>query len=137
SAGNTPNSHLINKVDVSVPAGTQNTGTSSATDDDTLTPQADLQVTKTTNDASVVGGQGAASNITYTITVKNVGTSSAFSPELHDTVPIGTTFVSFTQNTGTPWTKLSEPLPGETTPEIFYAVQELRPNDTATFTLVV
>src|SRR5262245_63530457 len=62
---------LTNTVTVSAPSGTTDTNlvNNSATDNDTLTPQADLAVTITDGATSVVAG---ASNI-YIITVTNNG----------------------------------------------------------------
>jgi uncharacterized repeat protein (TIGR01451 family) len=43
----------------------------------------------------------AGSTITYTLTVTNAGPDTPFEATLTDTIPAGTTFVSFTQNSGT------------------------------------
>jgi uncharacterized repeat protein (TIGR01451 family) len=61
----------------------------------TITPQADLGVTKS-GAASVTAG----TNITYTVTVTNSGPSTAQDVILTDTLPAGTTFVSVNQSTG-------------------------------------
>ncbi len=54
-------------------------------------PSADLSVTKIDSPDPVVAG----SNLTYTITVANLGPDSATSVSLSDTLPAGTAFVSF------------------------------------------
>jgi hypothetical protein len=61
----------INTATVSPPAGVTDNdpGNNSATDSDTLTPQADLSITKTDGVTSVVPGTVD----TYTITVTNNG----------------------------------------------------------------
>lgn len=72
SAGASVN--LVNTATVSVPAGYFDTtpGNNSATDTDTPTLTADLQITKTDNDTDYV----ANALKTYTITVSNVGPSN-------------------------------------------------------------
>jgi len=70
-------------------------GNNEAVDDTTLTPQADLSITKTAGAPTTV--QGA--NITYTITVNNAGPSAA-SVTLTDALPAATTFVSLTAPSG-------------------------------------
>jgi len=58
--------------------------------------QADLYVTKTVNDATPNVGD----NVTFTITVDNLGPSSAQSVSLTDTLPAGLQFVNATPSTG-------------------------------------
>jgi uncharacterized repeat protein (TIGR01451 family) len=70
-------------------------GNNEALDETTLTPQADLSITKTAGAPTTV--QGA--NITYTITVNNAGPSAA-SVTLTDALPAATTFVSLTAPSG-------------------------------------
>lgn len=123
---------LSNTATIVTPAGTTNTGTASAPDTTALNPLADLGVTKTTTDAVIVAGN----NITYTITVTNFGVSDATGVQLLDTVPTGTTFESFTQNTGVTWSQDSQPTVGGTG-TIQYSIPSLAPNASATFTLVV
>ena len=60
-----------------------NPGNNSATDTDTLTPQADLSVTKTDGVTTVVPG----TSDTYTITVTNNGPSTVSSVTLTDPIP--------------------------------------------------
>jgi uncharacterized repeat protein (TIGR01451 family) len=67
--------NLMNTATVTPPAGVTdpNPGNNSATDTDTLTPQADLAITKTDGVTSV----NAGGNTTYTIVVSNSGPSAA------------------------------------------------------------
>src|SRR5262249_43358696 len=61
------------------------------TETTTVNAQADIQVIKTDAPDPVIAGQ----NVTYTISVTNAGPSDAQNVTLSDTVPTGTTFVSF------------------------------------------
>jgi uncharacterized repeat protein (TIGR01451 family) len=98
---------------------------------------ADLSVTKTTGDTQ----QGAGFNITYAITVSNLGPSAAANVVLSDPVPAAadtppdTTFVSFAQNTG-PMFTCSTPSGGGTG-TVNCTLATLAAGATATFTLVV
>ena len=82
---------LVNTATVTAPAGavdgdtTNNTATSSVT----LTPSADLQITKA-GPANAVAG----TNIVYTITVTTAGPSDATGVTVTDPTPPGLTFVS-------------------------------------------
>ncbi len=82
---------LVNTATVTAPAGavdgdtTNNTATSSVT----LTPSADLQITKAGPATAVAG-----TNVVYTITVTNAGPSDATGVTLTDPTPPGLTFVS-------------------------------------------
>jgi uncharacterized repeat protein (TIGR01451 family) len=89
---------LINTVTVSAPSGTTDTNpaNNSASDNDTLTPQADLAVTVTDGATSVVAG---ASNI-YTITVTNNGPSTVSSLTLTDTIPAALLNPNFAPSAG-------------------------------------
>jgi len=84
-------------IDNSVTILTNNNDTdpnnNTATDVDTLTPEADLSITKTDNDFEVVAG-GAPFD--YTIEVTNAGPSDADNVVVTDTLPAGLTFVSTT-----------------------------------------
>jgi len=60
-----------------------NPGNNSSTDNDTLTPQADLAVTMTDGAATVVPG----TSTTYTITITNNGPSTVSSLTLTDSIP--------------------------------------------------
>ena len=85
---------LSNTATVSPPSGVTdpNPGNNSATDTDTLTPQADLSIAKSDGKTSVVPG----TNNTYTITVTNNGPSSVTGATVSDVLPTGVTFVSAT-----------------------------------------
>ena len=89
---------LSNTASVTAPEGVTDPtpGNNVATDTDTLTPQADLQITKTDNKTSVVPG----TQDTYTIVVTNAGPSDATSPSVVDYFPSTFTNVSYTA-TGT------------------------------------
>ena len=67
-------------------------GNNSSTDTDTLTPEADLSITKSDSQTTEVPG----TNVTYTITVTNNGPSSVTGATVSDVLPAGTTFVSAT-----------------------------------------
>ncbi len=98
SVSPTATGSLSNTATVAVPSGTTDTDTSnnSATDTDTLTPQADLAVTKT--DGQTTAAPGA--DDTYTVTVTNNGPSTVTSLNLTDTLPTALGSVSFTPSTG-------------------------------------
>ncbi len=85
---------LTNTATVAVPLGVTDTNAAndSATDVDTLTPSADLVVTKTDGVASVIPGQST----TYTVTVANNGPSNAPATVIADAQPIGASFISWT-----------------------------------------
>ena len=76
---------LANTASVSAPAGLTdpNAANNSATDTDTITPQADLSVTKTDGQASAVPG----TQVTYTVTVTNAGPSFSGSATVTDPFP--------------------------------------------------
>ena len=82
---------LVNTATVTAPAGAvdpdpaNNTATSTVT----LTPSADLQITKSGPATAVAG-----TNVVYTITVTNAGPSDATGVTLADPTPPGLTFVS-------------------------------------------
>ena len=85
---------LTNTAAVAVPLGVTDTNAANntATDVDTLTPRADLAVTKTDGVASVVPGQST----TYTITVANNGPSDAPATAVTDAQPAAASFTSWT-----------------------------------------
>ncbi|HEX3530703.1 MAG TPA: ExeM/NucH family extracellular endonuclease, partial [Thermoanaerobaculia bacterium] len=122
---------LSNTATVAAPAGVTDPtpGNNSATDSDTLSPQADLSVTKVDTPDPVVAGN----NITYTITVNNAGPSNAASASLSDPLPAGTTFVSLASPSGWTCTSLSV---GSNDPVGCFADTSLAPGS-AVFTLVV
>jgi uncharacterized repeat protein (TIGR01451 family) len=78
-------------------------GNDSATDGDTvLTPQADLQVSKTESVDPVMGGSGTG-NLTYVVTVFNAGPSDATGVTLSEvlTLPAGVSIDSITPSAST------------------------------------
>jgi uncharacterized repeat protein (TIGR01451 family) len=83
---------LANTATVAAPPGTNepNPANNSATDTDTLTPEADLALTKTASPDPAPPG----SPLTYDLTVSNAGPSDATSVTVVDTLPAGVTFVS-------------------------------------------
>ena len=85
---------LVNTATVSAPGGSTDPtpGNNSASDFDTLTPQADLVVLKT-GPTTVIAG----TDIAYNITVTNNGPSDATSVSFEDILPPNTTFVSVNQ----------------------------------------
>jgi uncharacterized repeat protein (TIGR01451 family) len=123
--GATANFQMIVQVGASTPLDTtitntaivasqvDDTNTDNNTDTESTLVQiaatADLEVVKTDSPDPVVAG----ANVTYTITVRNVGSADALNVELTDVVPTGTTFVSMVQATGPAFT-LSLPAVGGT-----------------------
>jgi uncharacterized repeat protein (TIGR01451 family) len=93
---------LVNTATVASATNDPTPGNNSATDTDTLTPQVDLGVVKVESIDPVVAGSGVG-NLTYTITVTNVGPSTATLVTLSEslTLPAGVTLVSVTPSQGT------------------------------------
>jgi uncharacterized repeat protein (TIGR01451 family) len=86
---------LSNTATIFGPNADTNPGNDSATAVTTVTASADLSVNKTGPATATAG-----TDITYTITLTNNGTSNAASVTLSDTVPANATFVSESQTTG-------------------------------------
>jgi uncharacterized repeat protein (TIGR01451 family) len=80
---------LSNTATVAAPAGASdpNGGNNSGTDTDTLTPSADLSITKTDGVTTATAG----GSVTYTITASNAGPSSATGATVADTFPASLT----------------------------------------------
>ncbi|MDG4555768.1 MAG: DUF11 domain-containing protein, partial [Candidatus Contendobacter sp.] len=74
---------LSNTATITSSGNDPNLGNNSATDTDTLTPQADLSITKTDGVATAVPG----GSVTYTITASNPGPSNAPGATVADTFP--------------------------------------------------
>jgi uncharacterized repeat protein (TIGR01451 family) len=76
---------LSNTATVTPPAGVSDPtpGNNSATDSDTLAPQADLAITKTDGVTTAVAG----GSVTYTITASNAGPSNATGATVTDALP--------------------------------------------------
>ncbi len=85
---------LSNTASVSAPAGVDDPtpGNDSATDDTTITPTADLSITKTDGQSTAVPGQP----VTYTITVGNDGPSDVIGIDVADTMPTALVGVTWT-----------------------------------------
>jgi uncharacterized repeat protein (TIGR01451 family) len=85
---------LVNTATVNPPAGVTdpNPANNSATDSDTLTPQADLSITKDDGVLSAVPG----TSTTYNIVVRNAGPSTAVDQAVTDNFPAAITSVSWT-----------------------------------------
>jgi|CXWL01.1.fsa_nt_gi uncharacterized repeat protein (TIGR01451 family) len=81
---------LSNTATITASAVDPTGGNNTATDTDTLTPQADLEITKVVDDPSVMVGQA----IVYTLTVVNHGPSDATAVVISDPLPGAITFVS-------------------------------------------
>ncbi len=80
---------LVNTATVAVPGGATDPtpGNNSATDTDTLTPQANLSITKTDGVTTAVPG----GSVTYTIVASNAGPSNASGSTVADTFPASLT----------------------------------------------
>ncbi|MDP9193403.1 MAG: ExeM/NucH family extracellular endonuclease [Acidobacteriota bacterium] len=98
---------INNSATVSAATTDPNTGNETGSAATTVATSANLSVTKTDSPDPVIAGN----NITYSITITNAGPSNADAVSLSDTLPAGTTFVSFTSPLG--WT-CSTPAVGAT-----------------------
>jgi uncharacterized repeat protein (TIGR01451 family) len=85
---------LANTASVGVPSGFTDpvSANNAATDTDTLTPQANLGITKTDGLGTALPGNA----VTYTITVTNAGPSAAAGATVADTFPAALTGVTWT-----------------------------------------
>ncbi|MBX7054049.1 MAG: DUF11 domain-containing protein, partial [Pyrinomonadaceae bacterium] len=83
---------LINTATVSSSVSDPQPGNNSATDTDTLTPQADIAITKTDGVSTEVPG----TSVTYTIVASNAGPSNASGAAVADTFPAAITGISWT-----------------------------------------
>ncbi len=98
SIGSSATGTLVNTATATTAAGVidTNANDSTATDTVTLTPQADLQVTK-----SAPATITAATDFIFTLTVMNNGPSDAQAVSLGDLLPSGETFLFQEQTAGT------------------------------------
>lgn len=94
---------LVNTANVTSSVTDPTPGNNSATDTDTLTPQADVSVAVVDSPDPV----NAGSNVTYTITVTNSGLSTAGEVTFNNAIPAGTTFVSLSAPGG--WSATTPP----------------------------
>ncbi|HEX4332548.1 MAG TPA: IPTL-CTERM sorting domain-containing protein [Usitatibacter sp.] len=85
----TATGNLVNTATITAPVGVTDSalGNNSATDTDTLTPQADLQVNMTDGVTTAVPG----TTVTYTIAVANVGPSASPNSTFTDVFPASIT----------------------------------------------
>jgi uncharacterized repeat protein (TIGR01451 family) len=85
---------LVNTAVVAPPQGVTdpNPDNNSSTDTNTVAPVADLSILKTDGSVTYVPGQ----NLTYTVTVTNLGPSTVTGATVSDVLPAGVTFVSAT-----------------------------------------
>jgi len=95
AAGNTPS--VTNTATIGTESFDPDSADHSSSATTTITPSADLAVTKS-GPAAVTAG----TNITYTVSVTNNGPTDAANVAVGDTLPANTTFVSATQNSGPP-----------------------------------
>ncbi|HEX7830959.1 MAG TPA: hypothetical protein VF787_14985 [Thermoanaerobaculia bacterium] len=121
---------ISNTATVTSTTSDPSTGNNSSTSNATVATSADVSVVKSGPSGAQPGG-----NITYNVTVSNLGPSDAANVSLSDTVPAGTTFVSSTQNTGPTFSCATPPVGG--TGNITCTIATLADGVTATFTFVV
>ena len=93
---------------------------------DPAEPRVDLSVSKSRRSADVV----ADGFITYEILVSNKGPDTASSVALNDAVPVNTTYVSSTQDSGPTFTRDAE------TPTTTWSIASLPAGSSASFTFV-
>jgi uncharacterized repeat protein (TIGR01451 family) len=121
-------STIINTAAVSAatadPSAVNNSASSGA-----VVTAPDLSVLKTAAGSAPAGG-----NISYTITVSNIGTGDATTVSLTDVLPASVTFTSISQNAG-PAFSCTGPTPG-TTGTVTCSAPTLTAGSTATFTLL-
>jgi uncharacterized repeat protein (TIGR01451 family) len=79
----------VDSASVSASTADPNAGNNSASQTVTITPKADLSITKNTSSAGIAG-----QSMVYTVVVTNNGPSSAAAVSVADTTPAGLTFVS-------------------------------------------
>jgi len=118
-----------NTAGVQVDKADPSTANDTATASTTVNPAADLVVTKADSPDPVTAGQ----NLTYTITVKNNGSSAAAKAALNYAVPADTTFQSLTAPAG--WSCTTPAVGG--TGAVHCGAASLASGATASFTLAV
>lgn len=92
--------------------------------------EADLSVMK-----SAPATAAAGTNVSFDITVTNIGPDPSLAVTLDDNLPAGMSFVSFTQNSG-PTFSCSTPNTGDTSGTVNCTIAALPANTPATFTFV-
>jgi uncharacterized repeat protein (TIGR01451 family) len=147
STGATAVFQLVVRVNASTPQGTTITNTATATtttadsnaannsdvETTAVNAAANLQVTKTDSADPVNPGE----NLTYTITVSNLGSSDAQTVALTDVIPANTTFVSASQTSGPAFTLATPAVGGTGTFTATATAPTFAAGATATFALVV
>jgi uncharacterized repeat protein (TIGR01451 family) len=88
---------ITNSAGVSSDAFDPSSADNSASAETTVTPAADLSLTKSDAPDPIAAGQA----LTYTLTAHNAGPSSATSVQIDDTLPAGVTYDSATTEDGT------------------------------------
>jgi uncharacterized repeat protein (TIGR01451 family) len=123
---------LANTATVSPPAGVTDAdpADNSATDIDTLTPQADLSLTKTNNVTTAVPG----SPVTYTIVVSNRGPSAVSGVSVSDPLPAGVTAATWVVTATSGGGAVTGPASGS---GALVTTVDLPANATVTFTFTV
>ncbi len=126
---------LMNSATIAPPPAVIDTDSTNdtASDTDNLNPQADVSVAKSDSPDPVAPGN----NLTYTIIVTNNGPSDAQVVSLSDPIPANTTFVSFIQASGPPFSAIGTPMPGDTGTITADLLGAFPSGATATFVLVV
>ena len=117
---------ISNTANVSTASFDTDPSDNSSTATTTVTPSADLAVTKS-GPASATAG----TNATYSVTLRNNGPSTASNVTLTDTLPAGTTFVSVAQTGGPTFTC------GQAAGVVTCTRATFAPLATASFTIVV
>ncbi|MEP7201973.1 MAG: hypothetical protein ABI894_05150, partial [Ilumatobacteraceae bacterium] len=127
AVASTATGSLANTATVSAPAGVTDpsSANNSATDTDTLTPTADVSITKTDGLTTVVPG----SVLTYTVAATNPGPSTVTAATVTDTIPASLTGVTWTCSA-----TVGSTCPPSGSGSIAAAVT-LAPGGTATFTI--
>ena len=133
TAGTAPGTAINETANVTSSITDPNTANNTATASDVvaLATQADLVATNTASPTSVAAG----SNVTYTQTVKNLGTANATGVTITEVTPPNTTFQSMTPPAG--WTCGTVPPVGGTGTITCTRTGTLNVGVTASFTLVL
>ena len=144
AAGASASFQIAVEVDAGVSSGTLISNTATATTSTAESSTSNNADTETTTvggvDVSITKSEAAdpvvaGTNLTYNLTVRNLGASAAANVAFSDAVPAGTTFVSAAQNTG-PGFALNLPSVGGTG-TVGGTIASLAGGAQATFTIVV
>jgi uncharacterized repeat protein (TIGR01451 family) len=122
---------ITNTATVSAATSDPDGNNNSATATTAVVTSADVSISKTDSPDPVFAGF----DLTYTVTVENTGPSDGHTVAFGDTIPAGTTFISFTQTAGPAVTTVGPPVGG---PGVAIGnIDTLAAGASATFTLVV